>query len=926
LSKQHSSLKKIYKIHSSRLRKNKWNLNLTLEEAKRNKELISLADSQVLRFIRQDIKKQYYINEEMIKNIKEDIARIKKLENNDKNKKLIKKLNKKLDGYLITEDYICIIIDKESDFDRCNKCEKRTKNFFLNGKQYKRLVGTTGGIKKNTIIYTSTDVYNELSNRLDNGRDKTKPLVPAKLEAYKALACSASSPVSDPKGVLVIKDGSTEFLASVIKIDDSNSEYPVMTHEKNYPIKLDFCDGCSMILPTLAKRWAKELGEDYIPTGFCIRNSFCKGMVFSFNYLAFARKVAKKHIVKDAWGNNVDIRKVELILTTNMLKLWDSYSSWNDYWDNCKKNGYTFSVTKICPEELENERTMNYQFLQSYEFSDKDIDKLIKPTIDEIHDVLGGDYIKSILFSRGIHLTDKNIFNVEFDYLKALMIEPKMIKDPFIKQKIYGMIEKRIKDAKIGVIKVRGHYTIISGDLYALCQHIFGMKVIGLLKANEFYSKTWIDKGVNQIVSYRAPMTCHNNIKKMNLVTNDEIKYWFHYMKTCLVLNAWDTTTQAMNGEDFDSDANICSDNEVLLSNTRDLDAIVCVQKSAEKKAVSEEDLIKSNKNGFGDAVGQDTNRITTMFDVISKFPKDSLEYKELDYRIKCGQHFQQCDIDKAKGIISKPMPKEWYEYLPNKIKEYDLKDVRAKKEFNIRILADKKPYFFTYIYPDIMNTYKNYIKNTNKNCLMRFGLTVNELKVKQEKTEDEIVFLKYYDLKMPVGNNPCVLNKICWRVEKEFDGFINKIKYEDFDYNILKSKHIIEVSKKTIKEITKLYKEYIQRVNEFSISAKKARIKKEDKKEQRELLKQEFKDKAYEICNNKYELCNIIVDLCYKNNNSKQFVWDIVGDVIIENLLELNNYKFRYPVSDENGNIEFGGYKFSMKEIDLLLKEDKDI
>ena len=44
--------RRVFKIKSSRLRKNKWNLKLPIEEAKKNEELISLADSTTLRFIR----------------------------------------------------------------------------------------------------------------------------------------------------------------------------------------------------------------------------------------------------------------------------------------------------------------------------------------------------------------------------------------------------------------------------------------------------------------------------------------------------------------------------------------------------------------------------------------------------------------------------------------------------------------------------------------------------------------------------------------------------------------------------------------------------------------------------------------------------------------------------------------------------------
>jgi len=54
--KQKSNLKYIFKIHSSRLKRANWSLNLTIEEAKKNSELISLSDSQTFRFIN-DIKK-----------------------------------------------------------------------------------------------------------------------------------------------------------------------------------------------------------------------------------------------------------------------------------------------------------------------------------------------------------------------------------------------------------------------------------------------------------------------------------------------------------------------------------------------------------------------------------------------------------------------------------------------------------------------------------------------------------------------------------------------------------------------------------------------------------------------------------------------------------------------------------------------------
>ena len=84
------------------------------------------------------------------------------------------------------------------------------------------------------------------------------------------------------------------------------------------------------------------------------------------------------------------------------------------------------------------------------------------------------------------------------------------------------------------------------------------------------------------------------------------------------------------------------TDNRVLVDNLSPLPALMCVQRKAKKKIVQEEDFIRANIDSFGDDIGKTTNRITAMFEVQSKYPKDSVEYKILDYRIKCGQLFQQ--------------------------------------------------------------------------------------------------------------------------------------------------------------------------------------------------------------------------------------------------------------------------------------------
>lgn len=574
------------------------------------------------------------------RSIKEEIKRLRKEDNSIQNKRAIRKLYSELDEIQFKPDYLCLIIDKVKDYYRA------CRGFSINGVQYKRLLGTNGGIKNSTIVFVSERLVDELRRRVENDRDPTKELVTAKLEAYKALTCSAAIPVSFPNGVLVVNDCETTFLSDIVYISDEAEGEPVAEFRANQEITLNASDGCGMMLPSLAQRWSEELGLDYMVSGANTRMSFEKGMVFTFDFVDFAEKVAGTYLVKDAWGNEVDVRDVELVLTTSMVKLWDSYESCDDYLTKSKKNGYTFGVAKTCPKVLENERSTNYQFLQPFSLDDDDIQELIEPTLNEFHEVLHDDWRKSVLFLKGCGLNERNVLRLENDYIKALMIDHRIANDPFVKSNIHSLIRNRINEAKVGVIKVHGNYSIVSGDLYLLCQSMFGLEKIGLLKAGEIYNKYWADSGADSLVCFRAPMTTHSNIRKVHTANSEDVRYWFRYMTTCTVFNGWDTASAALNGMDYDGDLVMLTDNPVLVRKHQELPALMCIQRKAAKKIPTEEDFIKSNIESFGNDIGQTTNWITSMFEVRANFAPDSLEYQQLSYRIDSGQHYQQCAMN----------------------------------------------------------------------------------------------------------------------------------------------------------------------------------------------------------------------------------------------------------------------------------------
>lgn len=926
----------VLKINTGYLSKHNWYLSLKLNEIRKQSQLVvSLGSSQVLRWIEQFQGRQN--NDADATLIKQEIKQIKKQENSCENKKRINDLYNRLYEKQFQQDYLMLVMDSTKDYKYV--CEHGFNITIDYGNRtetvrYKRFLGTAGSIKKSTIIFVNEEIYDRLMVKINNGRyipeiDKDgnpiEPIkkyngeelnykfIPAKINAYFALQCSASISVPWPR-IIVINDVETKFNDVVRLVKDTggdeNQDWPSVSEDTEMEIKINACDGMGLISPEMSAKWAIALNEGLEPlSGYNTRCAFLKGMVFTVDFKKFAEEVAHTYTVIDAWGDRRDVRDADVIVTVSMLKLWNSYAGYEDYYSNCMKNGYEFCIAKSTPHELRNTHTTNYQYLQDFTFTDKQIDELIKPTVSKIKECLGMDWRKLILYMCGTGLDEKNVLHME-PMCKAIMANPELIKDPYIRSKVDRMIQKRIKNAKIGVLDVEGDYAIAGNDPYSLLQSMFGLEVTGLLKKGECYHKYWSDKGVNEICIFRAPMTSIENVCKLNVVTNSEMEKWYKYIKTCILLNSWDTTAMRCNGEDFDSDANFCTNNKVLLEAFEYKTTLMCVQDSMPKKIPMEDDYIKSDINGFGDSIGSVTNKATNMISLRAQFNPDSEEYKRLTYRISTMMNYQQNAIDRIKGVVARPVPKEWLDSRLFKIMDDDDEATIRDKQINANITAEIKPWFFIYRYSSLKSELDKYIKSVKSNCKIRFGKTLDELYASNSKSEEENMFIYNYDKYMPVSRAVGTMNRICWRIENEFKT-TDVLPNVEFDCSILKSDAIY--TQEEYDSIKQLYEEYNKNMQLFLKQKHKNELGDDEVGFDITQLKDVFVSECYKVCPNTEVLSNIVIDLCYSSNKNKTFAWDVAGEQIFNNVLKNNGYKIQYPIKDIDGDIEFCGNKFSL-------------
>lgn len=268
-----------------------------------------------------------------------------------------------------------------------------------------------------------------------------------------------------------------------------------------------------------------------------------------------------------------------------------------------------------------------------------------------------------------------------------------------------------------------------------------------------------------------------------------------------------------------------------------------------------------------------------------------------------------------AKGIEYRPVPKEWYDWKVNKILPTDDEDTIKEKEFNQRILANKKPYFMIYNYDKLKAEYMKYYKNNDEVCQIKFNMSINELRDKPNKTKEEQEVYNVFAQQCPVNVSPSVINRIAWHIEKHF---ANKDLFDivEFDTNKLKAPNI-NYSTTLYNRVKALKDEYDNDVHVILVNANKGYLDVESKTSINLLLRERFKEEIIQQCETVEKCCNIMIDICYADNKSKDLLWDMFGEQIIKNMIANGYNKLHFPIKDEDGDFYFKGMKFKMQEVD---------
>jgi len=338
----------------------------------------------------------------------------------------------------------------------------------------------------------------------------------------------------------------------------------------------------------------------------------------------------------------------------------------------------------------------------------------------------------------------------------------------------------------------------------------------------------------------------------------------------------------------FDFDLVSTSDNSIIVNGAYGGLPITYDKKSAVKMKIVESDLYKYDLLSFDTEIGFITNLSTTMYAMLGMFDEGSAEYAELIRRLKLCRMHQGNQIDKAKGIVIPDIPKEWTS--------------KSDDEVSNNIIINKRPYFMRHLYSNYNKDYNKLRKSADIYTRLHFGLELDEFLSKDELSDDESDYMKWYSWMNPLLESPCIMNDLCRYMEKVTYNIKDMLKFD------VKTYEHIAYDQDLYDKIKEIYDDFV-RYNK-SLRASRAKAKEYD------MYCAIVRKKIGKLQISMMDAAKVAFHI----DNNGEFLWNVCGDGIPDVLLECSpDKKCLIPMLDENGDIEYLGDKYTLVETEVF-------
>lgn len=880
----------ICKISSERIRANNYKLELTYDEAVRNQEIVSLADSQLLRTIR-DIKNLNFFQSRVDELLKKK-KHLSKNKDSKTNKKELLLTTEEIEKILFVQEIVSVHFSHKR---HANKLIEKN-GFILNGKKYVPFMASSGMIRRNTMLFVDESYHTEIDKRFQNGRNPDIEMVSVKYGVYYSLFSSSSLEVTFPR-IAVVKD---KLFKSIRTVDYSklatDTEEPE-TYPQKREIETNGFDGQGLVLPRMAKQWASELDIDYIPSAFIVRAPYLKGLcvVFEFDKLAKEHGISK---ITDIYGNEVELKTIDVIVSESQFKLWSSYSSTQEYINRCFENNLGWGITRVTPKTDKNHAFSSYQFIQSLHIEKPE--EICEPTVKWLESLFENKEAMLIYLLGEIDYSEGWFDRLE-PWMKSILLENGLLEDAYFLKQIDKSLVKKKKETLIGKLLFQGNYQFMIADPYYQACHVLGIESDPLVLEGNCYSQYWNEKKSNEIALVRSPIVYAGEVNKLKLTDNEKTKKWFKYIYSGIIFPAYGVSLDfaVLGGADSDGDIVFSTNYSPFVNGQVEglLPIFYNVESPPKGKVNDKKDFLKKQSRGLGTIVGFLTNVGSTIVTMLADYPQDSLEHKILTQRWKYIRTSQGLEIDSQKGIIIPKFPKWW------------TKAERGADTVRKNVTITKRPYFFRYLYEYMGKKYLEEYSVYENISRTIYNLKLSEIMGLPNKTKDQISLIEEYKKHSSFIDNNSTMNRVCHYMERELKKITKtkRIISSEFDYKKLLSDESYKPTKADIEKLKLLYKEYKSLKKSLRENVKGYG---EENYSTLDAIKRYINKRAYAtVTSNSEELGNMVIHLCYRvlGESSRKFVWECFGQEVYENIKKRKPEKFiRVPIKNKTGSIKY--------------------
>ncbi len=761
--------------------------------------------------------------------------------------------------------------------------------FIYNGRRYMRFGKSASQGKAGITAFVSDDIFDELY-RITQMDIPVEECVISKYEAQRCLLFSSCTIIKDyiPNIIIigeyekVLKDRYVRYVVQKQKeITDKETGKPktisVREVEEGYKdIKLSPFDGCGCHEAEFAQKTSQVLGLDYTAIGNQIRLPFIKGYSVYVPFRAILHEMGISEL-RDIYGTSHPVDTIDCIWNISMFKghgmFFEQYGpeAWNMYMKTLKKYQFKLGISKYSHhmKDINPMARLNFQYLQCLDlWNEKYIESF--GNRDKKYDILApeneGKIIQTARYTTGLFekiikgdkfytykfmgIRDTEDYEPSSTYLKAVLINNAMLKDPAVKQFIYGKLKKYITQSKLGKIYADGFYHTVVGDMMGYLEFAAGLEPKGCLDAKEFFAETMPE---GKVLSFRSPLVDPSEVNDVRLVSNPITKKWFRYFKNqdLVMINMYDLSAPQQGGMDQDGDAVYLCRNSVLADSKIQKPIIIDIDDKAtvQPKPYTREHITEYELMTRDSRIGEITNAATSIENKYTTNPEIRKTYENLTSLLRI---FQGKEIDYLKTGL------------------------RWQMNSGLRNHLKQLPWFLLYNYPGKLQTYEKIKKKNQESDSSAGQLTANGFR------------------------SPSPMNELC--------DYINtwEKKHLLWDTSVADTGPLL-VNPSLPLDNKKIRRQIRHMINEFGVAFKELIKRKQQESSEEDyneinLLIETYRQKLLQTVDihSEEELANYVIHISYSNHSiCKYLAWFGYGDYLLENLKKNSPSKNRWSIRE---------------------------